>query len=228
MTNSASAALGDLAAPAAEHVSFRDVEQSQLAGAWLPGKARSRELKRALRHEAWWGAAEGPVGSQTAPGASHSLRMADVQQEGGPRWVTTVVRPPPGCSAWTASRSSRPSWWLASGSSPSRPRPRWSAAWAAASGPPHTVAARSGCATCPLVAGRWCCGGASASGAVVSRPACGVRTWTARAVAIRPRAVLTERARAEACRRVGTDAHAVAAVARDSGVGWGDHHGGGG
>jgi transposase len=51
-------------------------------------------------------------------------------------------------------------------------------------------------------------------------PACGVRTWTERVAAIRPRAVLTERARAEACRRVGTDAHAVAAVARDLGVGW--------
>jgi transposase len=51
-------------------------------------------------------------------------------------------------------------------------------------------------------------------------PACGVQTWTERAVAIRPRAVLTERARAEACRRVGKDAHAVAAVARDLGVGW--------
>jgi hypothetical protein len=38
--------------------------------------------------------------------------------------------------------------------------------------------------------------------------------------AIRARAVLTERARAEACRRVGKDAHAVAAVARDFGVGW--------
>jgi len=32
--------------------------------------------------------------------------------------------------------------------------------------------------------------------------------------------VLTERARAEACRRVGKDAHTVAAVARDLGVGW--------
>jgi transposase len=32
--------------------------------------------------------------------------------------------------------------------------------------------------------------------------------------------VLTERAQAEACRRVGKDAHAVAAVARDLGVGW--------
>jgi transposase len=32
--------------------------------------------------------------------------------------------------------------------------------------------------------------------------------------------VLTERARAEACRWVGKDAHAVAAVARDLGVGW--------
>ena len=51
-------------------------------------------------------------------------------------------------------------------------------------------------------------------------PACQVRTWTERAPAIGPRAVLTERARAEARRRVGTDAHAVAAVARDLGVGW--------
>ena len=51
-------------------------------------------------------------------------------------------------------------------------------------------------------------------------PACKVRTWTEQTAAIRPRAVLTERARAEACRRVGKDAHAVAAVARDLGVGW--------
>jgi transposase len=51
-------------------------------------------------------------------------------------------------------------------------------------------------------------------------PACGVRTWTEQTVAIRPRAVLTERARTEACRRVGKDAHAVAAVARELGVGW--------
>jgi transposase len=50
--------------------------------------------------------------------------------------------------------------------------------------------------------------------------ACGVRTWTERVTTVRPRAVLTERARAEACRRVGKDAHAVAAVARDLGVGW--------
>jgi transposase len=59
-------------------------------------------------------------------------------------------------------------------------------------------------------------------------PACEVRTWTERAPAIRPRAVLTERARAEAWRRVGKDAHAVAAVARDLGGRLGDHHGGGG
>jgi transposase len=49
---------------------------------------------------------------------------------------------------------------------------------------------------------------------------CQMGTWTERAVAIGPRAVLTQRARAEACRRVGKDAHAVAAVARDLGVGW--------
>jgi transposase len=51
-------------------------------------------------------------------------------------------------------------------------------------------------------------------------PACAARTWTEQTAAIQPRAVLTERARAEACRRVGKDAHAVAAVARDLGVGW--------
>jgi transposase len=50
--------------------------------------------------------------------------------------------------------------------------------------------------------------------------ACGVRTWTERVTGIAPRAVLTQRARAEACRRVGKDAHAVAAVAGDLGVGW--------
>jgi transposase len=48
----------------------------------------------------------------------------------------------------------------------------------------------------------------------------GVRTWTERVTGIAPRAVLTQRARAEACRRVGKDAHAVAAMARDLGVGW--------
>lgn len=32
--------------------------------------------------------------------------------------------------------------------------------------------------------------------------------------------MLTERARAQACRRVGRDGHSVAAVARDLGVGW--------
>jgi transposase len=51
-------------------------------------------------------------------------------------------------------------------------------------------------------------------------PACGVRTWTEQTAAIRPRVALTERARFEACRRVGKGAHAVAAVARDLGVGW--------
>jgi transposase len=53
-----------------------------------------------------------------------------------------------------------------------------------------------------------------------AEPACSVRTWTEQTAAIRPRAVLTQRARAEACRRVGKDAHAVGAVARDLGVGW--------
>lgn len=49
---------------------------------------------------------------------------------------------------------------------------------------------------------------------------CARRTWSETAEAIRPRASLTERARAEACRRVGADGHSVAAVARDLGVAW--------
>jgi hypothetical protein len=48
--------------------------------------------------------------------------------------------------------------------------------------------------------------------------ACKVRTWTERVAAVGPRAVLTEPAGVEAVRRVDTDAHAVAAVARDLSV----------
>lgn len=49
---------------------------------------------------------------------------------------------------------------------------------------------------------------------------CSARTWTETSSAIAPRAVLTERARIEVCRRVGREGHSVAAVARDFGVGW--------
>jgi transposase len=49
---------------------------------------------------------------------------------------------------------------------------------------------------------------------------CDVNTWSETSPLIAARASLTERARAEACRRVGKDAHAVAAVARDLGVAW--------
>jgi transposase len=51
-------------------------------------------------------------------------------------------------------------------------------------------------------------------------PGCAVQTWTERSEAIRPRACLTERARVEACRRVGQDGHTVAQVAGQLGVGW--------
>jgi len=51
-------------------------------------------------------------------------------------------------------------------------------------------------------------------------PDCDVRTWTEVSPAIAPRAVLSERARANACARVGRDGHSVAQVARDLGVGW--------
>ena len=50
--------------------------------------------------------------------------------------------------------------------------------------------------------------------------ACEVSTWSEDSDAIAPRAVLTERARAEMCRRVGRDGHSVAQVAREFGVGW--------
>ncbi len=45
-------------------------------------------------------------------------------------------------------------------------------------------------------------------------------TWTERHDEVRSRASMTERARREACRRVGQDGHTVAAVAGDFGVGW--------
>ena len=51
--------------------------------------------------------------------------------------------------------------------------------------------------------------------------ACPQRTWSERNPAIRAKAVLTERARVQSCQRVGRDAHSVAQVATDLGVGWG-------
>ena len=51
-------------------------------------------------------------------------------------------------------------------------------------------------------------------------PACPTVTWTETSDDVRPRASMTERARREACRRVGHDGHTVAAVAGDFGVGW--------
>jgi transposase len=49
---------------------------------------------------------------------------------------------------------------------------------------------------------------------------CPKRTWTETSPVIRPRAAWTERARAEACRRVGELGQTVAAVAAEFGVGW--------
>ena len=58
-------------------------------------------------------------------------------------------------------------------------------------------------------------------------PACGMRTWTEQVDAIRPRAVLTERARAEACRRVEGCPRGRGGRPRSGGR-LGDHHAGGG
>lgn len=52
-------------------------------------------------------------------------------------------------------------------------------------------------------------------------PDCPRQTWTETSAAIRPRASLSERARREACRRVGQDGETVARVAAQYGVGWG-------
>jgi zinc-finger of transposase IS204/IS1001/IS1096/IS1165 len=49
---------------------------------------------------------------------------------------------------------------------------------------------------------------------------CEKQTWTETHPQIRARTSWTERAREQACRRVGCDGHSVAAVARDFGVGW--------
>ncbi len=51
-------------------------------------------------------------------------------------------------------------------------------------------------------------------------PSCEASTWSERSPAIGERASLTERARAEMCRRVGEDEDPVAGVARAFGVGW--------
>jgi transposase len=51
-------------------------------------------------------------------------------------------------------------------------------------------------------------------------PRCSRRTWTETSSAIRPRTSWTERARREACRRVGELGQTVAAVAGEFGVGW--------
>ena len=50
--------------------------------------------------------------------------------------------------------------------------------------------------------------------------ACDVGSWSETSPLIRPRAVLSERARRESARRVGEDGVSVAAVARGLGVGW--------
>lgn len=51
-------------------------------------------------------------------------------------------------------------------------------------------------------------------------PDCEVGTWSERCDDIAPRASLSERARAEICRRVGAEEDSVAQTARDFGVGW--------
>jgi transposase len=46
-------------------------------------------------------------------------------------------------------------------------------------------------------------------------PDCEQKTWTETSELIAPRVVLTERARAEICRRVGAEEDSVAALARE-------------
>lgn len=51
-------------------------------------------------------------------------------------------------------------------------------------------------------------------------PACAVATWSETSEHIAARSSLSERARREACRRVGEEGHDVASVAAELGVGW--------
>jgi len=55
---------------------------------------------------------------------------------------------------------------------------------------------------------------------ICSDPDCAKKTWSETSEAIGPKAVLTERAAMEICRRVGEDGDSVAEVARAFGVGW--------
>lgn len=109
--------------------------------------------------------------------------------------------------------------WPASSSRRSPRQPIWWAAWSAAGWPSCMTSGRSSFGICCRVAGRSPqCGSSGCSAA-----RCGKRTWTETSAAIAPRALLTERARADACRRVGEDSTAVtavAAVARGFGIGW--------
>jgi transposase len=100
----------------------------------------------------------------------------------------------------------------------------------------ETEAAAVGCAGCgsrALSKGRrrtkvrdLSCGGRSVVVVWVKRlwrcgdADCEVKSWTEASPLIAARASLTERARVEACRRVGQDNHAVAQVGRSLGVGW--------
>ena len=97
----------------------------------------------------------------------------------------------------------------------------------------QTTATTMGCAACGSqarlharrtvgvrdlpIGGRPVVPGLAQAGVALCRAGLCVQTWTEQTVQVRPRGVLTERARAEACRRVSKDAHAVAAVARDLG-----------
>jgi Helix-turn-helix domain of transposase family ISL3 len=51
-------------------------------------------------------------------------------------------------------------------------------------------------------------------------PDCGTRTWTEQVPLAAPRCAMTQRAKVWLARRVGSDAHTMAALARELGLGW--------
>jgi hypothetical protein len=57
---------------------------------------------------------------------------------------------------------------------------------------------------------RWCC----------KDPDCPAKTWTEQVAGIEPRAVLTDRVRAEIARCIGEEAPSLAEVARSFAVSW--------
>ena len=189
----------------------------------LDGEVMPRRGRRsvALRDERWgrvlsWA---GLIGPPTRPGASPScgcLRLREKERPlvsgHGTDGATALLGMPDFAIRGRCSRAASGGW---------RSRRAW-IGWAVrrvACGRWATGGDGCRCGICRSQVGRcgWC--GRSGSGGV-PMPGARRRPGPRRRERIGARALLTERARAEVCRRVGEDGDSVAEVAREFGVGW--------